>query len=180
MLIKGDTYSDKFNRLLQFAQKLTKNLALEIDEKVYLSENKTGNKNRALAYMLNAYGLIDENIEDLTDFYFRACSIKTTCQDLANIAFVLADHGNSDIVLAEHARNVNAIMMTSGMYDGSGEFALNVGVPAKSGVGGGIMAVVPNCMGIGVYSPALDSKGNSLAGKKLLELLSRKGNWNIF
>lgn len=156
------------------------NLALDIDEKVYFSEKKTGNKNRALAYMLNAYSLIDENVEDLTDFYFKACSIKVTCKDLANIAFTLANHKNDENFPIEHARYVNAIMTTSGMYDGSGEFALTVGIPAKSGVGGGIMATVPNDVGIGVYSPSLDDKGNSFAGKKLLEILSRKFDWNIF
>ena len=179
-LIKGNSYQEKFNRLLCFTKKLTNNPALEIDEAVYFSEKKTGNKNRALAYMLNAYALIDENVEELTDFYFRACSIKVTCKDLANIAFILANHENCDIISVEHAHYVNAIMMTSGMYDGSGEFALNVGIPAKSGVGGGIMAVVPKRMGIGVYSPALDEKGNSLAGKKLLELLSKKESWSVF
>ncbi len=179
-LIKGDTYSNKFNRILKFVQDLTGNSALGIDEKVYLSEQKTGNKNRALAYMLNAYGMIDEDVENLTDFYFRCCSIKATCKDLAHIAYILAKHENKGIVSAEDARYVNAIMMTSGMYDGSGEFALNVGIPAKSGVGGGIMAVVPNRFGIGVYSPALDNKGNSLAGRKLLECLSKQFNWSIF
>ncbi len=179
-LIKGDTYQEKFQRLLTFTKKLTNNSVLEIDKEVYLSEKATGNKNRALAYMLNAYGLIDENVEDLTDFYFRACSIKVTCKDLANIAFALANHEKEDMISAKHARYVNAIMMTSGMYDGSGEFALNVGIPAKSGVGGGIMAVVPHFIGIGVYSPALDNKGNSIAGKKVLEQLSKKFAWNIF
>lgn len=96
-LIKGDTYQEKFNRLLDFTKKLTKNFALEIDEKVYFSEKKTGNKNRALAYMLNAYSLIDENVEELTDFYFKACSIKVTCKDLANIAFTLANHKTTKI-----------------------------------------------------------------------------------
>ena len=178
-LIKGDTYKEKIARLLDFTRKLAKNDSLEIDEDVYRSEKKTGNKNRALAYMLNAYKMIDEDVEELLDCYFSACSIKVSCKDLANIAFVLA-HCDRGIIKEEDARFVNAILSTCGMYDGSGDFALSVGVPAKSGVGGGIMAIVPHRMGIGVYSPALDKKGNSVAGNRILELLSSKLQLSIF
>ena len=179
-LIKGDTFQEKTNRLLQFARKLAKNDSIEIDNAVYLSEKATGNKNRALAYMLNAYKMIDENVEDLLDCYFSACSIKVDCKDLAHIAFSLSHSVKDDLVSEEEARFVNAILSTCGMYDGSGDFALHVGVPAKSGVGGGIMAIVPSRMGIGVYSPALDAKGNSFAGKKVLELVSEKLRLSIF
>lgn len=178
--IKGDNYREKFARLLNFTRQLTGNDSIKIDDNVYLSEKKTGNKNRALAYMLNAYGLIDESVEELTDFYFQACSISVTCKDLANIAYVFANHVHNDIISREQAKFVNAVMMTSGMYDESGDFAVKCGFPAKSGVGGGIMAVIPNRMGISVYSPTLDEKGNSLAGKKLLERLSKKFDWSIF
>ena len=179
-LIKGETFKDKTLRLLKFARRLAKNENLEIDEYVYASEKATGNKNRALAYMLNAYKMINENVEDLLDCYFNACSIKADCKDLANIAYALSHCENDGLIKEEDARFVNAILSTSGMYDGSGEFALSVGVPAKSGVGGGIMAVVPRCMGIGVYSPSLDSKGNSIAGKKVLEAVSKKMHLSIF
>ena len=179
-LVKGKNYKEKFDRLLELTQKLSKNPSLTLDEAVYLSEKRTGNKNRALAYMLNAYGMIREDVEELVDFYFRACSIKVSAKDLAHIAFLLADRNPCSIISNKEAKCVNAIMMTSGMYDGSGEFALNVGIPAKSGVGGGIMATVPGRMGIGVYSPALDSKGNSVAGRKLLELLSEKMDLSVF
>ena len=179
-LIKGDTFRDKTNRLLELARKLAKNDAIEIDTAVYLSEKATGNKNRALAYMLNAYKMINENVEELLDCYFNACSIKVNCRDLANIAFGLSHSVQDENISREEAQFVNAILSTSGMYDGSGEFALSVGVPAKSGVGGGIMAVVPSRMGIGVYSPSLDEKGNSVAGKKVLELVSEKMQLSIF
>ena len=179
-LIKGDTYQEKIERLLNFARALAKNPALEIDRQVYLSEKATGNKNRALAYMLSAYRMINEDVETLLDCYFGACSIKVSCKDLANIAYALAHCDTNGIINEEDARFVNAILMTSGMYDGSGEFALSVGVPAKSGVGGGIMAVVPGRMGIGVYSPLLDKKGNSQAGKRILELLSQKLHLSVF
>ena len=184
-LIHGDSYSVKFSRLLDLTRQLAGNPALDVDEAVYLSEKETGNKNRALAYMLKAYGMIDGDIEDLLDMYFKACSIEVNCKDLARIAFVLANHGKDNdskttVISEEHARYVNAIMAICGMYDGSGEFALKVGVPAKSGVGGGIMATVPNRYGIGIYSPALDKKGNSIAGIKALELLSKKLNLSVF
>ncbi|MBQ3550332.1 MAG: glutaminase A [Clostridia bacterium] len=184
-LIKGIDYRKRFDRLLELTRKLSGNPELEVDEQVYASEKLTGNKNRALAYMLKAYGMLEDNVEDVLDCYFRGCSIKASAVDLANIALVFAN-GGIDVKTGEYmfdkkyARYVNAVLMTCGMYDGSGEFALNVGVPAKSGVGGGIMAVVPGRMGIGLYSPALDSKGNSIAGIKALELLSRELDLSIF
>ena len=156
-----------------------------MDEQVYLSEKATGNKNRALVYMLKAYGMINDDAEEVLDCYFRACSIKATIVDIAKIAFVFANGGvnkstGERYFDKEYARYVNAVLMTCGMYDGSGEFAINVGVPAKSGVGGGIMAIVPNKMGIGIYSPALDDKGNSVAGIKALEMLSHHLDLSIF
>ena len=184
-IIKGENYTEKFDRLLALTRRMADNPNLSLDENVYLSEKATGNKNRALAYMLKAYGMLEDNVEDVLDFYFRACSVKATAVDLAKIAFVLANKGvnpetGERIFEAEYAKYVNAVMMTCGMYDGSGAFAVHVGVPAKSGVGGGIMAVVPGEMGIGLYSPALDDKGNSVAGIKALELLSKELNLSIF
>ena len=184
-LIKGENYEVKFERLLALARKLSGCESLTVNEAVYKSEKATGNKNRALAYMLKAYGMIDGDIEEVLDMYFKACSIQATCRDLANIAAVLANHGTSaftseQIISESHARYVNAIMAICGMYDGSGEFALKVGVPAKSGVGGGIMAAVPGRMGIGIYSPALDKKGNSKAGVKALELIDKEIKLSVF
>lgn len=179
-LIKGETYKEKIDRLLDFTRRLAKNDALEIDREVYLSEKATGNKNRALAYMLKAYKMIDADVETLLECYFSACSISVSCCDLANIAYALSHCEENSLVSLRDARFINAILSTSGMYNGSGEFALSVGVPAKSGVGGGIMAVVPHRMGIGVFSPALDEKGNSVAGKRVLELLSQRLGLSIF
>ncbi len=183
--IEGYTYEEKFLRLLDLAKKLSGNPHLRVDEEVYYSEKATGNKNRALAYMLKAYGLVHDRVEDVLDVYFRACSIQVTTEDLAKIGLVLASKGKNIftdelLVSSDYTRYVNAVLTTCGMYDGSGEFALNVGVPAKSGVGGGIMAVVPSRMGIGIYSPALDEKGNSVAGIKALEQLSKRLDLTIF
>lgn len=185
-LIKGDTYKQRFERLLDLTRKLACNTEIAMDEAVYLSEKSTGNKNRALAYLLKTYGMIGESeVEEVLDCYFRACSIKVNCADLAKIGITLANHGKSPftgerLFSDQYASYVNAILMTCGMYDGSGEFAIKVGVPAKSGVGGGIMALVPRRMGIGIYSPALDKKGNSVAGIRALEILSNKLYLSIF
>ena len=156
-----------------------------MDEAVYHSEKSHGSKNRALAYLLKSYGLLEDDVEEVLDCYFRACSIRVNCRALAHIGAVLSNRGrlplsNERIFSSSLARSVNAILMTCGMYNGSGEFAMRVGVPAKSGVGGGIMAVVPTRMGIGIYGPALDRKGNSVAGIHLLEQLSRELYLSIF
>lgn len=184
-LIDGKDYDEKFSRLLELVRIMAQNPELAVDESVYLSEKATGNKNRALVYMLKAYGMIDDDAEAVLDCYFKACSIKVSAVDLARIGLVLANGGvdlasGEKLFSRDYARYVNAVLMTCGMYDGSGEFAINVGVPAKSGVGGGIMAVVPNRMGVGIFSPALDKKGNSVAGIKALEMLSRKLSLSIF
>ena len=184
-LLKGADYHERFQRLLELTRKLANNPDIQLDEAVYLSEKRTGNKNRALAFLLKSYGLLQDDVEEVLDCYFKACSISVNSKDLATIGFVLANRGKhpqSDerIFPSRYANYVNAILMTCGMYDGSGDFAVNVGVPAKSGVGGGIMAVVPTRMGIGIFSPGLDSKGNSLAGIQVLERLSKRMYLSIF
>ena len=175
-LIGGETYDHRFQRLLDFIRRLADNDEIALDEEVYHSEKTTGSKNRALAYLLKAHGLIRGDVEELLDCYFRACSIRVSAANLARIGCVLACHGQlpggERLFPAAYGRFVNANLMTCGMYDGSGDFAIRVGVPAKSGVGGGIMAVVPGRMGVGLFGPALDEKGNSLAGIRALELLS--------
>lgn len=184
-LIRGETYQEKFSRLLDLTRRLANNPTLNIDTDVYRSEKETGSKNRALAYMLKAYGMIHDSVEEILDCYFRACSILVTCRDLARIALVFANHGldpksGKRLFAPEFARYVNATLATCGMYDGSGAFALNVGFPAKSGVGGGILGVIPKRMGIGVYAPSLDTHGNSVAGVQMLSRLSHQLDLSIF
>ena len=184
-LIRGATYEERFQRLLELTRKLAGDESIGVDEAVYRSEKSHGSKNRALAYLLKSYGLLEDDVEEVLDCYFRACSIQVDCRALAHIGAVLSNRGrlpvsNQRIFPSALARYVNAILMTCGMYDGSGEFAVRVGVPAKSGVAGGIMAVAPTRMGIGIYSPALDEKGNSLAGIRLLEKLSQELYLSIF
>lgn len=184
-LIHGSTYEERFQRLLALTGRLAGDENIGIDEAVYRSEKSHGSKNRALAYLLKSNGLLTDDVEEVLDCYFRACSIQVNCRGLAHIGAVLSNSGrlptsNKRVFPSSMARYVNAILMTCGMYDGSGEFAIRVGVPAKSGVAGGIMAVVPTRMGVGIYGPALDQKGNSLAGIRLLERLSRELYLSIF
>jgi len=184
-LIKGKDYNERFERLLDLTRKLAGDPDIYLDEDVYLSEKRTGNKNRALAFLLKTYGLIEDEVEDVLDCYFKACSISVNSKDLATIGFVLANRGKlpqteERVFPTRYAHYVNAIMMTCGMYDGSGNFAVDVGVPAKSGVGGGIMVSIPTRMGIGIFGPALDHKGNSVAGIQLLKRLSKQMYLSIF
>lgn len=184
-LIKGATYEERFQRLLDLTRTLAGDPNICLDEAVYQSEKRTGNKNRALAFLLKSYGLLQDDVEEVLDCYFKACSISVNSKDLAQVGYVLANRGklpqtDERIFPSRYAHYVNAILMTCGMYDGSGDFAVRVGVPAKSGVGGGIMAVVPTRMGIGIFSPGLDDKGNSLAGTQVLERLSKRMYLSIF
>ena len=138
-----------------------------------------------MAFLLESCGLLHDDPEEVLDCYFRACSIRVDCRDLAHIACTFAGWGRRSpsgerLFPARYAHYVNAVLMTCGMYNGSGDFAVKVGLPAKSGVGGGIMAVSPARMGIGIYSPGLDEKGNSLAGIRLLEQLGRRLSLSIF
>lgn len=184
-LVKASSNDERLERLLDYTREITGNPNLEVDHAVYLSEKRTGHKNRALAYLLKNSGMIVGDVEELLDVYFAMCSVKVNCQDLAKMGMLLASHGKGvksgrQIIPKADARFINAVLTTSGMYDGSGEFATRVGLPAKSGVGGGIMANRPGTMGIGIYSPALDKKGNSIAGIKMLEKLSREMDLSIF
>ena len=178
-LIKGDSLQEKEERMLAFFRKLAKNDTLQINQSVYESEKLTGDRNRAMGYLLKNDGFIDGNVEEVLDLYFKQCSIEVNTIDLARIGLLFANYGidieTGERVISENiSRMVKTFMVTCGMYDASGEFALKVGVPAKSGVGGGIMASVPRRMGIGVFGPALDKKGNSIGGLNILEDLSRK------
>ena len=184
-LIHGDTYQEKAAKILELARHLAGDPEISVDEAVYQSEKKTCNKNRALAYMLTAYGMISDPVEEILDCYFQACSIRVSCRDLARIGRIFACHGKDpasgeQLFPAEYAKYVNATLATCGMYDGSGEFALTVGFPAKSGVGGGIMGVIPHRMGIGVFAPALDKHGNSVAGVQVLAKLSQILDLSIY
>ena len=154
---------------------------LKIDSSVLASESATGNRNRAIAYLMLNFGIIDEDINHTLHQYFSQCSLLVTCRDLAMMAASLANMGanpvsGEPVFDFQYVRDVLAVMFTCGLYDHAGEWAYNVGLPAKSGVGGGLMAVVNRQLGVAVYSPRLDAKGNSVRGIMVCkELASRLG-----
>jgi glutaminase len=151
---------------------------MQVDETVYRSESATGHRNRAITHLLYGHGIIDDAPEDVLDLYFRQCSILVTARDLALMAACLANNGVNPIsgvvaLQSKHVKYVLSLMSTCGMYDYSGGWVFHVGLPAKSGVAGGIMAVLPGQFGLGVFSPRLDEKGNSVRGIEACKRLSR-------
>ncbi|MCT4584133.1 MAG: glutaminase A [Peptostreptococcaceae bacterium] len=184
-LINGDNGYEKFERVRNLIRKMADNDSIDVNYNVYNSEKLTGNTNRALAYYLKGAGIICDGVEDILDAYFKLCSLEVTARDIAKIASVLANKGvapwsNERIIGVDHTRIVLAIMTTCGLYDSSGNFAVKVGMPSKSGVGGCIMSVAPKKMGVCVFGPALDQSGNSMAGKMVLEEVSKELDLSIF
>jgi glutaminase len=150
---------------------------LAVDEAVYESERSTGDRNRAIGYMLRNYSVVEGNVDEVLDVYFRQCSILVTARDLAVMAATLANRGvnpvtNERVITPYAVARTLSVMTSSGMYDYAGEWIYRVGVPAKSGVGGGIIAALPAQIGLGTFSPPLDSHGNSVRGLKVCEKLS--------
>lgn len=176
---------DPFELYLDLAKKVCLNRTLSINMEVYLSEKHAGMRNRSMAYWMKSENIIEGDPEEALDLYFRMCSVNVTAEDLANWGMVLANDGVDPISgerLAESwiVRIVKTFMVTCGMYDGSGEFAIKAGIPSKSGVGGGILSAVEGRMGIGVFNPSLDLKGNSIGGMHLLEHLSKSLGLHYF
>ena len=152
---------------------------LEMDRQVYMSERATGSRNRAIGYMLQSFGVLDDDPDEVLDVYCRQCSLKVTSTDLARMAATLARGGINPMTgrrVTDPAvvKRTLSVMVTCGMYDAAGDWVSAVGMPAKSGVGGGIAAVLPGQLGIGVYSPLLDAKGNSVRGVRLCRSLSEQ------
>ena len=176
---------ERINKILELVRRMSGNSSIQFNEKVYRSELQTGDLNRSLAYFMRNYRVIKGDVAEHLDVYFKQSSIEVTVKDIAQMAAVMANDGidlvtGERIIPKETVRIAKTFMVTCGMYNASGEFAINVGVPAKSGVGGGIMAVAPHKYGIGVVGPALDEKGNSIAGLKILQSLSKELNLSIF
>lgn len=182
-LIKGKG-KQKFKRILDFTRKVAKNESIQLNEMVYKSEKETGYRNQAIASLLKSKGLLVGDLDNVLDTYFKQCSMNVTTTDLANIARFISNDFIS-LEIDDKTRKklsvlIKVIMNNCGMYDYSTEYSIKVGIPSKSGVGGGILGVLPNEMGIGVYSPALDEYGNSIVGMKIMEDLSEKFSWNIY
>ncbi|HVI50750.1 MAG TPA: glutaminase A [Candidatus Sulfotelmatobacter sp.] len=183
-LIKGEGGLHRLERILDMFRRYT-GRSLPVDHKVFLSEKATGHRNRAIAHLELNFGMIDERVDEHLDLYFQQCSILVTCRDLAVMAATLANGGVNPLtgeraIAQDYVKNVVAVMNSCGMYDYSGEWGYRIGLPAKSGVGGGIIAVLPGRMGIGVFSPPLDARGNSVRGIKVCEHLSERFGINMF
>jgi glutaminase len=183
-LIKGNDITDRLNRILAMFQRYV-GREIFIDVPTFLSERATGDRNRSLAYLMRHFGMVNGNIDETLDLYFQQCSVMITCHDLAVMGATLANRGVNPIteqtaVAEKYIRDILSVMYTCGMYNFAGEWAYLVGIPAKSGVSGGILGVVPQQMGIAVFSPPLDSHGNSVRGIKVFEALSRELNLHIF
>lgn len=184
-MIKGNSVEQRLQRLLSFVQKLAGDSTISYCEEVARSEFETAYLNRSLCYFLKQHQVIDENVEQLMDLYTKQCAIQMNCLNLARIGQVFAMDGidlklGKRVIPHDIARICKTFMVTCGMYNASGEFAIKIGIPAKSGVSGGIMGAVPGKFGIGIFGPSLDEKGNSIAGIKLLEMLSKEYNLSMF
>lgn len=184
-MLMGSSVEERFNRLLDFVKELTDKPTITYNKEIAQSEFETAELNRALCYFLKQHDVINEDVEELMELYTKQCAIEVDSVDLARIGCVFAMNGvdprtGKQIIPANIARICKTFMVTCGMYNASGEFAIDVGIPAKSGVSGGVMGAVPNRCGIGIYGAALDDKGNSVAGIKLLEMMSRKYALSMF
>lgn len=178
-------YENPEQALLEFMCARAGDPRVEIDEVVASCERRTGYRNVAMANFIRSYGNLDNDVDAVLDFYYRQCSLSMDCVDLARSVQYLADSGHcgtsdTQVTTAEGATRINSLMMTAGTYDAAGDFAFYVGLPAKSGVGGGIVAVVPHVMGVCVWSPGLDEKGNSALGRYALHRFTRMTGLSVF
>lgn len=170
---------------LAFVRNLSNNSELNYSSTVAASEKAIGFRNVALCNFIKSFGNIENDPTEVLDFYFDLCSLEMTCQELSEVFLFLANNGcrtvdNLAILTKSQAKRINALMQTCGFYDESGEFAFKVGLPGKSGVGGGIIAVHPNQYTIAVWSPKLNTKGNSYKGVRFLEDFTTKSELSIF
>ena len=176
---------DAVQTILKFVRDRSNNQNIDFDKEVAASEKSTGFRNAALANFLKSYGNLENDVEDVLDIYFSQCSLSMNCIDLARSFMILANHGLSpwsgkQIISKSQAKRINSLMLTCGTYDAVGDFAYRVGLPGKSGVGGGIVALIPGRLCVAVWAPGLNSSGNSLAGTQALELFTTKTGKSIF
>lgn len=170
---------------LDFVRRLAHNKKIGYNERVASSEKEYGFRNAALANFLKSFGNIRHDVNEVLDLYFHICSIEMTCRDLANAFVLFANHGtfpstDEALLTKSQTKRLNAVMQTCGFYDEAGEFSFTVGLPGKSGVGGGIVALHPHRYAVATWSPRLNAKGNSVMGMKALELLTTKLGSSIF
>lgn len=183
-LIQGHGAGERTGRIIEMFRRYT-GRTLAVDEAVFASETATGHRNRAITWLMHNFGMVDARVDEHLEVYFRQCSLLVTAEDLAMMGATLANGGVNPVtgeraLDARYVKFVTAAMASCGMYDFAGEWSFRVGIPAKSGVGGGILAVLPGQLGIGTFSPLLDAQGNSLRGIRCCEEFSRRFDLHIF
>lgn len=171
-------------QFLQYVQNVANDPTIGYDEDVAKSEKETGFRNYAAANLIKSFNNLHNDVEEVLDFYFHACSLSMSCEQLVNVFYIFSNRGkclqNKAYLNLNQVKRINAIMLTSGFYDEAGEFAFEVGLPGKSGVGGGIVALLPNEYCVATWSPGLNKKGNSKLGMQALEKLTTKTGLSIF
>jgi glutaminase len=185
VILSGHEPREALGEILRFLRAVAQDDSIVVDRAVAESEKRTGFRNAALANYMKSFGVLDNPVDFTLGVYFHHCAIAMSCRQLAMAGRYLAHSGRNpetglSIVSPERARRINALMLTCGHYDGSGEFAYRVGLPGKSGVGGGILTIAPGKASIAVWSPGLDPNGNSHLGRIAIEKLSRRMGWSIF
>lgn len=184
-IMMGHAPKEVLAEIIHFVRFIANDASIGIDEKVARSEQQTGDRNAALAHFMSAFKNLKNPVDRVLGTYFHHCSISMNCRQLAHAGLFLVSDGINRstgvrVVSAQRARRINSLMMMCGHYDGSGEFAYRVGLPGKSGVGGGILAIAPGKASIAVWSPGLDRIGNSKLGTQALELLVQRTGWSVF
>lgn len=185
VVMSGHAPREAIGELLRFVRYLADDDSITIDGRVAKSETKTGFRNAALANFMKSYGNLEHPVEHVLGVYFHQCALSMTTEQLAKAGLFLAARGSNpvaglSVVSPKRARRINALMLTCGHYDGSGDFAYHVGLPGKSGVGGGIFAVAPGIASMAVWSPGLNKVGNSQLGAVALEMLAARTGWSVF
>ncbi|WP_275782833.1 glutaminase [Pararhizobium gei] len=185
LVLAGHTPREAIGEIVRFIRYLADDEDIVIDHEVAKSEAATGYRNFALANFMRSFGKLDHPVELVLGTYFHQCALSMTCVQLAKAGLFLAASGTNplshhSVVTSQRARRINALMLTCGHYDGSGDFAYRVGLPGKSGVGGGILCVAPGKASVAVWSPGLNHNGNSLLGSRALEMLASRTGWSVF
>ena len=169
---------------LSYVQKIAGDSSISYNKSVALSEKKTGYRNYAAANLIKSFGNLENDVDQVLDFYFHQCSLTMSCEQLVRVFYIFSNRGecsfNNFYLDLNQVKRINAIMLTSGFYDEAGEFAFKVGLPGKSGVGGGIIAVLPNRFCVATWSPGLNENGNSKLGMQALEKLTTRSSLSIF
>lgn len=183
-LVKGKDFPDRVSRMLSMFGKYC-GRDVYVDNSVFMSERVTGHRNRAIGHLMLNFGMVGDRIEDSLELYFQQCSMLMSCHDLAMMGATLANGGVNPItgqraIEQRYVKYLLSIMLSCGMYDYAGEWAFRVGIPSKSGVGGGIVGVIPGKFGIGIFSPPLDAKGNSVRGIQTCRELSDRFGLHSF